>query len=158
MLRQPEPTAEAGPAVRSLADVVALAEANRDMAFKILVKQTVRPVRIEPGKLEVSFTEGAPATLATDISNRLSKWTGRKWFVTVSREAGGRTLAEAEAEKREDALSDARADPAVAAILDRFPGAKIIDIRIPDTVEEAAGIAAAPAGAEPPIENDAEDE
>jgi DNA polymerase III subunit gamma/tau len=152
----PEAAPETGPAIRTLADILALADANRDMAFKIMVKQTVRPVRIEPGRLEVSFADGAPATLATDISNRLSKWTGRKWFVTVSRETGGRTLAEMEAEKREGALSDARADPAVAEILARFPGAKVIDVRIPDATEEAAA-AADPAGTDAPAD-DPEDE
>ena len=128
---------EPGPAVRSLLDIVALADANRDMAFKILVKRCVRPVRIEPGKLEISLTADAPATLATDLANRLKKWTNRPWLVSVSRAEGGRTLSEEEAGRREDALTDAKNDPAVAEILSRFPGAKIIDVRIPDAVEEA---------------------
>ena len=62
----------------------------------------------------------------------LKAWTGRNWFVSLSRETGGRTMAEVETDKRETALLDARSDPAVAAILSRFPGAKIIDVRIPD--------------------------
>ena len=64
---------------------------------------------------------------------------------------GGRTLGELEAEKRENALLDARNDPTVAALLARFPGAKIIDVRIPDAPEpEAADVA--------PPENAGEDE
>ncbi len=132
-----EAAPEAGPAVRSLADVVQLAEANRDLAFKVLLKRCVRPVKVEPGRLEVSLTADAPATLATDLANRLKKWTNRPWLVSVSRAEGGRTLGEEEAGRREDALTDARNDPAVAEILQRFPGAKIIDVRIPDAVEEA---------------------
>ena len=42
-----------------------------------------------------------------------------------------------ETARRETAFMDARSDPAVAAILSRFPGAKVIDVRIPDA-EEAA--------------------
>ena len=74
------------------------------------------------------------------MSNRLKEWTGRPWLVTVSREAGGRTLAEMENEKRESAFLDARGDPAVAAILSRFPGARIIDVRIPDDAPEIADL------------------
>ena len=66
------------------------------------------------------------------MTTRLKAWTGRNWFVSLSRETGGRTMAEVETDKRETALLDARSDPAVAAILSRFPGAKIIDVRIPD--------------------------
>ncbi|MFC5036766.1 DNA polymerase III subunit gamma/tau [Tianweitania sediminis] len=123
--------------VNSLEDIVALADANRDMPLKIGVKAHVRLVRIEPGKLEINLSDDAPRTLLGDIQARLSKWTGTRWLVTVSREAGGRTLAEIENEKRETALMDAKADPAVAAILAKFPGAKIIDIRIPEAAAEA---------------------
>ncbi|TPL05119.1 MULTISPECIES: DNA polymerase III subunit gamma/tau [unclassified Mesorhizobium] len=136
----PEPVAEA-PAVpvKSLADIVALADANRDMAFKVLLKRCVRPVRIEPGRLDVTLTDDAPKMLLNDLTAKLRAWTGRNWLVSLSKEEGGQTLAEMETTKRENAFSDAKSDPTVAAILARFPGAKIIDVRIPDVpdVEEA---------------------
>jgi DNA polymerase-3 subunit gamma/tau len=123
--------------VLSLADIAALADANRDMAFKILLKRHVRLVRIEPGRLDIALAADAPRALVGDLSNRLQSWTGRRWMVAVSAEGGGSTLAEDEATRRETAFSDARNDPAVAAILARFPGAKVIDVRIP---QAAAGL------------------
>ncbi|GAB5505030.1 MAG: DNA polymerase III subunit gamma/tau [Rhizobiaceae bacterium] len=130
----PEARVEAAPLVEinSLADIAALADANRDMQFKILLKRYVRPVRIQTGKVEVSLTEDAPKLLLNDLSARLKEWTGRNWIVSLSREEGGQTLSEVEEQQREDVLSDARSDPAVAAILSKFPGARIIDVRIPD--------------------------
>ncbi|WP_336071757.1 DNA polymerase III subunit gamma/tau [Nitratireductor rhodophyticola] len=129
--------------LKSLEDIARLADAKRDMAFKVLLKRCVRLVSIEPGRLDISLTEDAPKTVMGDLTNRLKEWTGRRWIVSLSSEAGGPTLAEQEEGRRESAIADAKADPAVAAILDRFPGAKIIDIRIPDAtdpdvVEEAA--------------------
>jgi DNA polymerase-3 subunit gamma/tau len=151
---------EAAPSVRvqSLADIASLADAERDMAFKVLVKRCVRLVRLDPGRLDISLTADAPKTLAGDLNARLRRWTGRNWLVTVSREEGGPTLAEQEASRRESALMDARADPNVAAILARFPGAKIVDVRLPDA---AATVDAddLPAGAVPDgIEQDETDE
>ena len=122
--------------LRSLEDIAALADANRDIAFKVKLKSCVRLVAIEPGRIEVSLTPDAPKVLLNDMTTRLKAWTGRNWFVSVSREEGGQTLAEVEAGRRESALMDARADPAVAAILARFPGAKIIDVRIPDAAAQ----------------------
>jgi DNA polymerase-3 subunit gamma/tau len=138
--------------VKSLADIVALADANRDMAFKVLLKRCVRPVRIEPGRLDVTLTDDAPKMLLNDLTSKLRAWTGRNWLVSLSKEEGGQTLAEMETTKRENAFSDAKSDPTVAAILARFPGAKIIDVRIPDTpdVEEAE--------AEVPVEPAADDD
>ncbi|WP_292436237.1 DNA polymerase III subunit gamma/tau [Mesorhizobium sp.] len=121
--------------VKSLADIAALADANRDMAFKVLLKRCVRLVRLEPGRIDVSLTDDAPKMLLNDLTAKLRAWTGRNWLVSLSKEEGGQTLAEMETTKRENAFSDARSDPAVAAILARFPGAKIIDVRIPDVPE-----------------------
>jgi DNA polymerase-3 subunit gamma/tau len=124
--------------VRSLADIAALADANRDLAFKVLVKRCVRPVKIEPGRLEVSLTDDAPKTLLGDLTTRMERWTGRRWIVSLSRETGGETLSEMETSKRETAILDARSDPTVAALLSRFPGARIIDVRLPAQPDQAA--------------------
>ena len=149
-----EPAVEA-PTVplRTLADIAALADTHRDMAFKVLLKRCVRPVRIENGRIDISLTPDTPKTLISDLNANLQKWTGRRWVVSVSREEGGPTLAEQEASRRETALTDARNDPTVAAILARFPGAKIIDVRIPNAPEQETE-----AGEDLPIEPAADDE
>jgi DNA polymerase III subunit gamma/tau len=132
----PEPVGEA-PAVPvgSLEDIAALADTHRDKLFKISFKQYVRLVRLEPGRLDVNLTGDAPKTLLGDLTTRLKSWTGRQWIVSLSRDEGGPTLAEAEAARRDSVLLDAKSDPAVAAILSRFPGAKVIDVRIPNAPE-----------------------
>ncbi|GLS37610.1 DNA polymerase III subunit gamma/tau [Mesorhizobium tianshanense] len=149
----PEPVADAPPVpVKSLADIAALADAQRDMAFKVLVKRCVRLVRIEPGRIDVSLTDDAPKMLLNDLTAKLRAWTGRSWLVSLSKEEGGQTLAEMESTKRENALLDAKSDPTVAAILARFPGARIIDVRIPDAPEADAVEAEVPV--EPATDDD----
>ncbi|QND58441.1 DNA polymerase III subunit gamma/tau [Mesorhizobium huakuii] len=138
--------------VRSLADIVALADAQRDIAFKVLVKRCIRPVRFEPGRIDVSLTDDAPKLLLNDLTTKLRAWTGRNWLVSLSKEEGGQTLAEMESTKRENAFLDAKSDPTVAAILARFPGAKIIDVRIPDAPEADTTEAEVPV--EPPADDD----
>ncbi|UVK55055.1 DNA polymerase III subunit gamma/tau [Mesorhizobium sp. AR02] len=138
--------------VRSLADIVALADAQRDIAFKVLVKRCIRPVRFEPGRIDVSLTDDAPKLLLNELTTKLRAWTGRNWLVSLSKEEGGQTLAEMESTKRENAFLDAKSDPTVAAILARFPGAKIIDVRIPDAPEADTTEAEVPV--EPPADDD----
>lgn len=116
--------------IRDLNDIVNLAGNKRDLQFKVLVKNFVRLVSIGQNRMEIALTEHAPKTLATDMSQRLLDWTGERWMVSVAREGGGQTVAEVETARREELVTDARADPDVAAILSRFPGAKIIDVRI----------------------------
>jgi len=89
----------------------------------------VRLVRIEDGTLEIALENGASKTLVNDLSCKLGEWTGRRWMVIVSAEPGAPTLrSQIEADRRE-LLRGVQADPLVQAVLARFPGAEILDVR-----------------------------
>ena len=135
-----QPKAEPAPQavrIRDLNDIVNLAGNKRDLQFKVLVKNFVRLVSIGQNRMEIALTEHAPKTLATDMAQRLLDWTGERWMVSVARDGGGQTVAEVETARREELVTDARADPDVAAILAKFPGAKIIDVRITTPDDDA---------------------
>ena len=137
---EPRPTEAPKPLVpiNSMADIAELAGQKRDPKLKVLVRTFVRPVRLEPGRLDVSLTSGAPGTLLNELAVKLKEWTGIHWIVSLSRDEGEPTLVEAEANAQKQRVADARQDPDVAAILSQFPGAKIIDVRVraPETEEE----------------------
>jgi len=135
-------------AVNSIADIVNLAGEKRDAKVKALVRTFVRPVKIDPGRLDVNLTEGAPSTLLNELAVKLKEWTGIHWIVSLSREPGQPTMVEAEARAKEQQVIDARQDPDVAAILAQFPGAKIIDVRVRAPEPEEEGDIAPPAAAE----------
>ena len=116
--------------INSLDDLVALADKNRDVATKIQIRNHVRLVKVEPGRLEINLTEDGSPQLPGDLINKLQKWTGTKWIVALSREEGGATLSEIANEHREALVTDAKDDKDVAAILAKFPGAKVTDVRI----------------------------
>ena len=124
-------------------DLVALAAERRDLVVKTVLERDVRLVRFEDGKLEVALEPGASATLVGELSRKLSQWTGKRWMVAVSAEAGAPTLkAQAEA-RRAELMRGVTADPLVQAVLNRFPGAEIVDVRRP--LDAATAAAAAPA-------------
>ncbi len=125
--------------VNSAADIVELCARNRDIRMKTLTRNYLRLVRLEPGRLELNLSEDAPKTFVGELQKRLEDWTGIRWMVIVSREAGEATPAEQENEAQEKRVSDARQDPDVAAILARFPGAKITDVRIKRSEAETDG-------------------
>ena len=134
------PPAEPAVPLPSLEAIADLAEKHRDPLMKVWVRKHVRLVSIEPGRLSINLTEGAPAELVGDLSRKLGEWTQTRWIVLVSREQGGATLEELDNDKRDALFADATRDPDVAAILDAFPGAKVVDVRIntADTLDDEA--------------------
>ncbi|MBX9739937.1 MAG: DNA polymerase III subunit gamma/tau, partial [Beijerinckiaceae bacterium] len=139
------PQAAAGPRIRSIADMIALASANRDIQMKIALERDIRPVRLEEGSFEFSLAPGASPQIAQTLMRKLQDWTGIRWMVAISTESGAPTLKEAEAEKETVRMTGVRAEPLVRSVLERFPGAEIVAIRTVD--EEPAAVAFQPAAA-----------
>jgi DNA polymerase-3 subunit gamma/tau len=77
------------------------------------------------------------------LSGKLEAWTGRRWMVVVGNEAAQPTIAETKKAAKQQLLADAAADPLVGAVMARFPGAAIVDVRLRGTEPEASEVAAA---------------
>jgi DNA polymerase-3 subunit gamma/tau len=130
---QPEPLVP----IRSLEDIADLCAKNREPVLRARLRNSVHLVKIEPGRLEINLEPDAPKTIVNDLNTKLREWTGITWWVTLSNERGAPTLVQVEEQAKERRMTDARADPDVAAILAQFPGAKITDVRIRATEDEA---------------------
>jgi DNA polymerase III subunit gamma/tau len=123
------PSAPRVPPMARFEDLIALAAARRDLVIKTALERDVRLVRFEEGTLEIALENGASKTLVNDLSCKLGEWTGRRWMVIVSAEPGAPTLrSQIEADRRE-LWRGVQADPLVQAVLARFPGAEILDVR-----------------------------
>jgi DNA polymerase III subunit gamma/tau len=128
---RPRPApAEAQPLVRlrRFEDLVALAGEKRDIILKGALERDVRLVRFEEGRLEFSLTEDANRNLAGDLTRALQEWTGVRWVVALSSEAGAPTLHEQVQKAARERKEGAAAHPLVQAVLAQFPGAKIVNV------------------------------
>lgn len=110
-------------------DVVALAGEKRDLKLKAELERYVRPVRVAPGRVEIALEPDASPGLTNELSRKLEAWTGRRWLVLVSQEKGSKPLALEARERRDSLFREAREHPAVKAVMERFPGAEIVDVR-----------------------------
>jgi len=130
---------EAAPtlSIGSFEAVIALVAEKRDIAMRLALERDVRLVRCEDGQLEIALEPSAPKTLVHDLQRKLTAWTGKRWIVVVSKEQGAPTL-RAQAEARQAEVErGVQSDPLVQAVLNRFPGAKIVGVTqsAPEAVE-----------------------
>ncbi len=130
---------QTGPTLRNLEDLAALAQAKGAQVLKVHIENDMHLVRLEPGQIEFRPSVRAPRTLSGDLAQKLKEWTGQRWVVTVAREGGAPTIAEARKAKRTQELERVAQTPMVRAVLDRFPGAEIVAVRnLADESGEAA--------------------
>jgi DNA polymerase III subunit gamma/tau len=116
---------------RSFDEVVALAGARRDMMLKLQLEDRVSLVKFDytAGSIDLFLLPGAPPQLANELREKLNAWTQRKWVVVLSKAAGDRPRGEVRREREAAELEALKAHPAVKAILEQFPDAKIAEVR-----------------------------
>ncbi|CAN7158691.1 DNA polymerase III subunit gamma/tau [Devosia sp. LjRoot3] len=148
------PQAVVQPALATVAtykDLIALATAKRDVLVKLALESQMRPISFEQGRIEVALADGADPGMIATLSARLQTWTGQRWLVMVStKPPEGLTIRQEREQRKEAATAAAHEDPLVKAILETFPGAKVVNVSVKD--DEAATPEIAPA----PIEEDDE--
>tara|TARA_R100000093_G_scaffold65231_1_gene36200 strand:- start:151 stop:582 length:432 start_codon:yes stop_codon:yes gene_type:complete len=123
---------------QSYEQIVALAGEKRDIAVKHALESDIKPVSFEVGRIEVALTPTANPSIVSLLSARLKDWTGRPWLVTIStREIATPTLREARRAAEDNARSTALEDPMVKAVMETFPGARLVNIKSrPDLTNE----------------------
>jgi DNA polymerase III subunit gamma/tau len=143
--RMNEPLPDAEPAImpKSLPELVALAAEKRDIRLKTALERDIRLVNFEVGRIEVVLLPHAEADLPNRLHKALLDWTGKRWGISIARDAEpdalAPTLHEAAEEARAEDRRGVRANPAIRAILEKFPGAEIVEVRFASesTAEES---------------------
>jgi DNA polymerase III subunit gamma/tau len=127
-----EPRGEQSPpalVIGRFEELIALAAQKRDLGVKLALERDLRLVRCEDGRLEVRLEQSAARTLVNDLARKISQWTNRRWMVVVSAEEGELTVKSQNDARQAELKTGVRADPLVQAVLARFPGAEIVDVR-----------------------------
>ena len=129
-----QPASDPSPAqpqlrIGTYAELVAFAGEKRDLQVKSALEADLRLVRMEDGRLEVSLEPHASRSTINDLARKLEFWTGRRWTVIVSNEAGQPTLRAQAQAKKEQLTVGIHADPRIQAVMARFPGTQVIDVR-----------------------------
>jgi len=122
-LRLPDP--------RSFTEVVTLVGEKRDVKLKMHLENDVSLVKFDAiaGSIDIFLLPDAPPELANDLREKLNLWTGRRWVVVISKEAGQRPIGVVRREREAAELELLKAHPAVRAVLQAFPDAKIAEVR-----------------------------
>jgi DNA polymerase-3 subunit gamma/tau len=127
-LAEPEPSPPAL-VIGRFEELIALAAQKRDLGVKLALERDVRLVRCEDGRLEIGLERSAAKTLVNELARKFSQWTNRRWMVAVSAEAGQPTVKSQNDTRQAELKIGVRADPLVQAVLARFPGAEVVDVR-----------------------------
>ncbi len=111
-------------------DLIFLAEDKRDVQIKTFLRRHIRLVGFEDKRMEFSVAGNPPPSFISVLQQKLKLWTGQRWNLIISRKEGAPSLEEVDQAEEKNKFATALADPAVEAIMAKFPGAKVVDVVI----------------------------
>ncbi len=123
--------AAALPDPRAFEDVVDLVGQRRDARLKVHLEEHTSLVKFDAdaGTIDLFLLPGAPPEIANELREKLSRWTARRWMVALSKQAGEKPLGQVRAEREAAELEAIKAHPAVKAVMDTFPEARIASVK-----------------------------
>lgn len=133
----PAPSAPSARLPVNFAALVALFETNREPSLAAILHDDARIVRYAPPLVELAFDRPPPRDFSHRLIHCLETWTGTRWTISFSADAGAQTLHEQAQKHAAAARAAAMADPLVVAALAAFPDAQLLDIHTGDADEAA---------------------
>jgi DNA polymerase-3 subunit gamma/tau len=105
---------------------------HRDAKLKVHLEEHVSLVKFDAqaGSIDLFLLPGAPPQIANELREKLIAWTQRRWVVMLSKAAGERPIGEVRREREAAELEALKSHPALKAVLDEFPDAKIAEVRL----------------------------
>ncbi len=120
-----------GGALPTFVDLVDFVGNKRDAKLRVHLEDHVSIVKYDGAAqaIDMFLLPGAPRELANELREKLNAWTSGRWMIVLSGEPGAPSLGELRRKKEEEQHKAVMQHPAVKAVFDAFPDARISEIQ-----------------------------
>ena len=114
--------------IKTFQDLVRTANEEKEVELKYDLERNVRVVSFVPGKINITFNEKLNKNFIKILTEKLLKWTGERWIISLSKEEGEKTVYEKTLSDKKNNLAEANNSEIVKSVLSAFPDARLIDV------------------------------
>ena len=114
--------------IKTFHDLVRTANEEKEVELKYDLERNVRVVSFVPGKINITFNEKLNKNFIKTLTEKLLKWTGERWIISLSKEEGEKAVYEKTLSDKKNKLEEAKNSEIVKSVLSAFPDARLIDV------------------------------
>ena len=115
--------------ITSFNDLVDLANKEKEIELKYDLERNVKLVSFNKGKINICFNESLNKNFIKNLTEKLLKWTGERWIITLSKNTEAKSIYEKNQEIKNNLIEVFRDSKIAKEIEAAFPDAELIDVQ-----------------------------
>ena len=118
--------------VLSFEDLISLASIKKEIQLKYDLENNVNLIKFSEGKIDISFNEKLDRNFVRNLSEKLLKWTGNRWVITLAKKVGQKTFSELKKIKKKEFLDQEKKSEIYKKFKNIFPDVELLEVKKKD--------------------------
>jgi DNA polymerase-3 subunit gamma/tau len=114
--------------IKTFEELIQITTKEKEVELKYDLERNVNIVSFFQGKINITFNEKLNKNFIKILSEKLLKWTGNRWIISLSKEKGQKTFYERNLVDKQNKLKKEMNSDLVKDFLAVFPGAKLTNV------------------------------
>ena len=118
--------------IKNFEELIELCTKKKELKLKYELETNVRLVSFTEKRINISFNENLDKDFVKELSQKLYEWTGQRWIIAFSKEAGQMSKKKEEENKKTTIIKDLKKGDDYKKVLESFPDAELVDLKLKD--------------------------
>jgi DNA polymerase-3 subunit gamma/tau len=118
--------------VLTFEDLISLASIKKEIQLKYDLENNVNLIKFSEGKIDISFNEKLDRNFVRNLSEKLLKWTGNRWVITLAEKVGQKTFSELKKIKKKELLDQEKKSEIYKKFKNIFPDVELLEVKKKD--------------------------
>tara|TARA_B100000029_G_scaffold471793_1_gene511761 strand:- start:1468 stop:3150 length:1683 start_codon:yes stop_codon:yes gene_type:complete len=115
--------------ISSFEELIKLSSTKKEIELKYDLENHVSLVKFSDGKMDITFNENLSKNFVRNLSKKLLEWTGKRWVITLTKNAGDKTFSEMRFEKKKEMLDLEKKSDIYKDFKEIFSDAELIEVK-----------------------------